>query len=380
MKTPVYYEFTEQTIDNPIYKNKLGCWEFHDCIIDLREFGKHPEYDQNNNLKVYSDGNRIRKYINRHPKTNALWYEEKEPVYEDSDFVTENINIIPDEEVESLFFCYDYLEWQYSHFLTDVFPKMWYYPHLKEEIPSLKFGQIRPIINFAWNLNDKSLNTKLNLISEFAHDITDYYLRRHSTSFFPLDIGKSYFVKKLFIPVPYTSQDVIGWPSIQLDMYSQLETKAKKIETPFYKKIYISRKDTVKNGWFNLRYCVNEDELIKKLENKGYTSLELMNFNIFEKIKIFYSANSIVQTVGSNCFNILFVRPGTMLYTILHPHYVAWSPMLTYLSTIKHATFVPYTNNIEMLGLGDYPDNYKREPDQPWKLNNIDEFTKLLGV
>ena len=43
---PIIKTFSTQVSTNNIYKNKTACFELHDCIIDLREFGKHPEYEQ----------------------------------------------------------------------------------------------------------------------------------------------------------------------------------------------------------------------------------------------------------------------------------------------------------------------------------------------
>ena len=379
---PIIKTFSTQVSTNNIYKNKTACFELHDCIIDLREFGKHPEYEQSLNLKVYSDNRRIKKYINRNPETNALWYVEDVPTYDIEDTITDLSDVIVDQEISELFFCYDYLEWQYSHFLTDVYPKMWYYPKLKDNFPDLKFGQIRPIVNFAYNLNDKTLNTKLNIVSDFAHQITDFYLKYNSCEkdFFALEIGKVYKINKLFIPVPFTSQDVVEWPDVQMEMYELLIKESNKVVTEqFPKKVFISRNDTIKNGWFNLRHCINESYISNALIPLGYEVIELMSLNIFEKIKVFSSADEIVQLVGSNCFNTVFVRPNTKIFTILHPYYTGWSSMLDHLARMRDAKFIPFNENIEILGLEGYPDNYKKIPDQPWRLTDVNPLMKLIS-
>lgn len=380
--TPIIKKFDiDVNKDSNLYNNKTACFELHDCIIDLREFGKHPEYDQSRNLKAYCGNRRIKKYINRNPVTNAVWYDEKVPTYEFEDETIDRSTYPVDTVIPELFFCYDYLEWQYSHFLTDVYPKMWYYPQLKKNFGELKFGQIRPILNFAYNLNDKTLNTKLNLISEFAHQITDFYINHfgYSDSFFPLEIGKVYRIEKLFLPVPFTSQDVMGWPSIQMEMYELLKKESDRVVTrTFSENIFISRRDTVKNGWFNLRHCVNEEDISNALISKGFEIVELMPLTIYEKIKVFTSAKKIVQMVGSNCFNTVFVNPNTMLYTIQHPHYLGWSPMLDSLAKAQKATYVPIVDGIEMLGLDGYPAEYRKNEDQPWKMTNIDNLIRKI--
>lgn len=379
---PIVKKFGFEVNDKTnVYRNKTACFEFHDCIIDLREFGQHPEYEQSKNLKVYCGNKRIKKYINRNPETNAIWYNEEFPTFEFDDETILPSSYSIDEDISELFFCYDYLEWQYSHFLTDVYPKMWYYPQLKAYFRNLQFGQIRPIINFSYNLNDKTLNTKLNLISDFAHQITDFYLNNcgHSDGFFSLQIGKVYHVHKLFVPVPFTSQDMFGWPSIQMEMYDILKKESNKIVTRnFSENIFISRKDTVKNGWFNLRHCVNENEISEALSQYGFETIELMPLSIFEKIKVYSSAKKIVQMVGSNCFNAVFTNPGTKLYTIQHPYYLNWSEILDYLSKTKKSEYIPIEDGIEMLGLDGYPIEYKRIPDQPWRMKKIENIIKKV--
>lgn len=383
MDTPILKTFEQVNPTSNIYHDKTACFELHDCIIDLREFGKHAEHEQNKNIKVYCGNHRVRKYINRNPETNAVWYNEHPPTYpilDDYDLCDPKGFYI-DQVIPEMFFCYDYLEWQYSHFLTDVFPKMWYYPQLKQHFRELKFGQIRPIVNFAYNLNDKTLKTKLNMVSDFAHQITDFYLASYGylEDFVPLKARCVYKVNKLFIPVPFTSQDCIGWPKVQMDMYDLLAQVAERTVTKkFPEKVFISRKDTTKKGWFNLRHCVNEDEIAEALAKEGFESIELMPLNIFEKIKVFMSAKKIVQLVGSNCFNTVFTKPGTTAYTLLHPYYVGWSPMLESLSTARQGKFVGITDGIEMLGLDGYPAEYKREPDQPWRYTKIDELVKIV--
>lgn len=384
MNFPKLHTFNCQVNQNNVYKNKTACYELSNCIIDLREFGKHPEYEQTKNIKVYSERCRVQKYINRNPETNAVWYSELDPTYVIEENAYPKIDpsrFVVDATYDELFFCYDYLEWQYSHFLTDVYPKMWYYPELKKKFPHMKFGQIRPILNFAWNLSDKTLKTKLNIVSDFAHDITDFYLKQggFKNDFFPLESGKVYFIKKLFIPVPYTSQDVPEWPDVQLEMYDLLsEESDRSIVREFPENVFISRKDTVKHGWFNLRHCVNEDAIAKSLNEIGFESVELMPLNIFEKIKVFRSAKKIVQLVGSNCFNSVFSKPETKIYTLLHPYYLGWSPMLNSIANQRGCQYIPYDRDIEMLGTDGYPDEYKRIPDQPWKLTNIEKFVNTI--
>lgn len=366
--------------NHEVYRNKTSCVILKDCIIDLREFGKHAEYEQNYNVKVYSNGRRVRKYINRNPLNNAVWYSESIPTMQ-VDFSFAPLNIPIDREIDEMFLCYDYLEWQYSHFLTDVYPKMWYYPEMRKTRPNLKFGQIRPIVNLGFNLNDKTLQTKMNTVSDFAHDITDFYLTHKGfmSELCPLEAGKVYHINTMIVPIPFTSQDSTPWPQVQYDMYDLLLKESLRLVPKTYpERVFISRRDTQKNGWFNLRHCMNEDKISTALKEIGFETIELMPLNIFEKIKVFHDATTVVQAVGSNCFNCIFSKPETNLVTLVHPFYVGWCPMLQNLAEHQKCNFVPVTDGIELLGLGDYPEKYKRQPDQPWTFTKIKELVDSL--
>lgn len=374
------YKFSDIKILNHVFKNKTSCFLLENCVIDLREFRKHEEFFQDKNLKVYSNSKRVRKYINRNPSNNAVWYDEEFPSLTLEEELIDYSDFVFEKSFDKLFFCYDYIEWQYSHFLTDVYPKMWYYPQLKKIHKDLKFGQIRPILNFAYNLNDKTLKTKLNLLSDFAHDITDFYLKHHNFTddFVPLEAGKTYFIEKLFIPVPFTSQDVFPWPDIQYEMYDLLKEESKKVTRTFSDRIFISRNDTVKNGWFNLRFCVNESEIYDALKPYGFENIELMDLNVFEKIKVYTTAKQLVQQVGSNCFNVVFSTPGSEFYTLIHPYYEVWCPILTSLSNRSGNKFFFIKDGIKMLGLNAYPLNYERIPDQPWYFTDMNKLAKII--
>ena len=380
---PVIQEFSSLKLKADIYKNKNKCLVLKNCIIDLSEFSNHIIDAQSNNIKVYSNNYRVRKYINRNPETNALWYTDKEVSLDLTEFTDSSKKLKIDEEIDEMFFCYDYLEWQYSHFLTDVYPKMWYFNELSKNNKNLKFGQIRPIVNFAYNCNDKNFtfnNSKLNLHSDFAEDVTDIYLQKHNLHdrLKCLLKGKIYFIKELIIPIPYTSQDVLNWPDEQFEMYETLIGASKNSNLNVNKFNFISRKDTQRNGWFNLRYLANEDEVFNSVKSYGFQSVELMDLKMIDKIKLYNQSETIIQQVGSNCFNILFESQKTNNIIITHPNYKGWIPMLKYICDYKKVGLVSIDTGIKLLGLDEYPDIYKRVPDEPWTFNDFDRLKNVL--
>jgi len=375
------YTFPELKIIPDIYKNKNKCFILKNCIIDLTNFSKLTLDDIYNNIKVYSENYRIKKYINRHPNTNALWYDEKNPSLEYGEYSEESKNLKIDVHVDELFFCYDYLEWNYSHFLTDVYPKMWYYPQICKSNSTVKFGQIRPIINYANDVNDKSFIKKLSFRSDFAEDITDFYLKHNNLfdKFLPLEMGKVYHIDTLILPVPYTSQDVWLWNDTQFELYNLLVEESKKIKRTFAKNNFISRLDTQKNGWYHFRYMTNEKEVYKEIETLGFENVELMDLNIFEKIKLVNNSDCIIQQGGSTTFNIIFESPGTKNIIITCPHYAEWKPMLEWLCTVKQTKLHLITSGVELLGVDMYPDVCRRVLDQPFKFNDIQKLKDCIN-
>jgi capsular polysaccharide biosynthesis protein len=161
-------------------------------------------------------------------------------------------------------------------------------------------------------------------------------------------------------------------------MYEVLNEASKKSNLNVNKFNFISRKDTQQNGWFNLRYLANEDEVFNSVKSHGFQSVELLNLKMIDKIKLYNKSETIIQQVGSNCFNILFESPNTNNIIITHPYYKGWIPMLKYICDIKNTKLTSIESGIQLLGLNEYPDIYKRVPDQPWTFNDFDSITNLL--
>lgn len=94
-------------------------------------------------------------------------------------------------------------------------------------------------------------------------------------------------------------------------------------EKPRY--VYISRKDsTINNPRGNnivVRQIVNEDEFAENLKSIGFEIIELSNYPLIEKFRIFQTASIVVSPHGSALIFAVCANPNMQLIEIL-PEYI----------------------------------------------------------
>jgi capsular polysaccharide biosynthesis protein len=148
-----------------------------------------------------------------------------------------------------------------------------------------------------------------------------------------------------------------------------------------YENIYISRKDVSSKKWMHYRVLLNENDIINKLNEVGFREIQLMNYSVEEKIQIFKSAKKIIQTVGSNCYNLRFIEPKTWCCILYHPEYYCWSDDLHRIVNYKNGVYKEYIDSCKVVDNSNsyYPDEYntmKKKIDSPWKFTDIDNLVK----
>ena len=84
--------------------------------------------------------------------------------------------------------------------------------------------------------------------------------------------------------------------------------------------IYISRKDS------SQRKVIDEDLLIHELENLNFKSLELSQYNFYQKLKLFRNAEFIVSPTGAGLATLFFCKKNSKILEIfsesfVHTHY-----------------------------------------------------------
>lgn len=81
-------------------------------------------------------------------------------------------------------------------------------------------------------------------------------------------------------------------------------------------RIYISRKKA------SVRKIINENEVIRCLEARGFVSLCLEDWTVAQQIQMFASAKAIVGQHGAGMSNLAFCTPGARVIEIFHVHHI----------------------------------------------------------
>ena len=79
------------------------------------------------------------------------------------------------------------------------------------------------------------------------------------------------------------------------------------------KKIFIDRSDSI----YNHCKLINNQEIIKHLQLKGFTSYQVSKLDFFEQIYLFENADVIISPHGAALTNIIFSQPGLKLVELI---------------------------------------------------------------
>jgi hypothetical protein len=357
-------EFDNSDITHPYFKNKSKCFVLNDVFI--RKEGDW--------LCLYHNKKRLNGFVNRNVNNGDTlhWYGSDEPgLYYGED----QPSLTVDEEIDSLFLLYDDYEWQYGHFVMDCMPKMWYWIKLLETDDTIKICLNNNIVSPCY-VSD--LSKKVDYPTSFSSEYLELYLARYNLILKNhikfLNKNTTYFIKKLVLPIPFQSVDTSVYPNRFWEMYDIIGRDIDKSNE--YNNIYVSRRDVNNKNWMHYRVLLNEEEIIDKLQKIDFKEIKLLEHSVENKIKIFKSANKIIQTVGSNCYNLVFIRENTKCGIVYHPQYACWSEHLKYMIAHKKSKYFEYKNDCEIIeNYRDYyPENYnelKKKIDAPWIFKNV---------
>lgn len=359
-------DFDNSDIIHPYFKNKSKCFELKDVIIKM----------SGDRLCLYHDNKRLNGFVNRNFNNGDTlhWHGEKEPnLYYGEDKPDLNV----EEVIDDLFLIYDDYEWQYAHFVMDCMPKLWYWIKLIGMNRFVKIG-LNDIVSPCYT---SDLSEKVNYPTSFSTEYIDLYLKRYNLNFndhvVKIKRDVVYHVKNLILPIPFQSVDTSIYPHRFWEMYDIIGRDINVSDD--YQNVYISRKDVSSKKWMHYRVLLNEDEVINNLTNIGFKEIRLIDHSVENKIKIFKSAKKIVQTVGSNCYNLCFINKDTSCGIIYHPQYACWSEHLKNIILYKKSLYFEYKDGCETVANYKeyYPDNYpeiKKKIDAPWEFKNINKL------
>jgi hypothetical protein len=265
---------------------------------------------------------------------------------------------------EDVFLLYDNAGLNYAHFFFDLFGRCLYFEELLKIKPNLILG-----------IPEDFYQEKGN--SNFIKQWLDFYFKDKNIKIIVFNKDIKYKIENL-----YLSNVLYGFPEPYGDDYiiEKIIETANKIPPIEVKSngCYISRQDTIKRGWYHKRDLVNELELIDKIKFElGYDVIELMDYNIIEKIQIFKSYKNIIQQSSASNINVLFSNKNNTNIIITNPKLEDWLMSKINQFSLKSKSPLFSLNGggeiVEELG-----DEWIDKGNAPWKLTNIEGLIEVL--
>ena len=239
-------------------------------------------------------------------------------IYEKSnmtfDYKSKKINNIYDNPV--FFFVYN--TDNYFHYVYDTLPYLISFLKLKLQIPEVKLLMQMP--NEQKNSFYQFVLEFLELLNIYQNDI--------------VLIDENTIYNTIYVSTSYTHDIDSNLPP-RKEIYSFYQdivniVKEKYIldyNTP--EKIYISRRTWLHNDFSNIgtnyttrRRFVNEDDLVERLINDGFTEVFTEKLTTIEKILYFANATHVVGAIGGGISNVLFSPKTTKLEAIISPTFL----------------------------------------------------------
>ena len=238
-------------------------------------------------------------------------------IYEKSnmsfDYKSKKINNIYDNPV--FFFVYN--TDNYFHYVYDTLPYLISFLKLKLQIPEVKLLMQMP---------NEQKNSFYPFVIEFLE-----LLQIYQNDIVLIDENTIY--NTIYISTSYTHDIDSNLPprkeiySFYQDIVNIVKETKLQYDTP--KKIYISRRTWLHNDFSNIgtnyttrRRLVNEDELVERLINDGFTEVFTEKLTTTEKILYFANATNVVGAIGGGISNVLFSPKTTKLEAIISPTFL----------------------------------------------------------
>lgn len=257
-------------------------------------------------------------------------------------------------EENTSFLLHDSAGLNYMHFFFCFFGRCYYYDELIKHTP-IKLYVPEQLYN-----NNKNSNFIKQWLSLYYKNVEIHTLKTNIRYKFKNLILSNAFYN---FPQPY------GYDAIY-PMIRKVVDSIPVDESLANKGVYISRQDTIKRGWYHNRVLLNELDLIDKIKTKlNYDIIELMDFDMTDKIRIFKSYKTIVQQSSASVVGILFSNKSTNHIILEHPKMNWWlTPKCKEFSNLTKSTL------ITVEGFGELVESEKQADDNnyPWKLIELD--------
>lgn len=98
------------------------------------------------------------------------------------------------------------------------------------------------------------------------------------------------------------------------------------------RRLYVSRQDAR-----GVRRFLNEEDVIEKLEARGFTTIVPSALSAAQEVQVFRDARIILGPLGAGLYNSVFTEPGGMILGMSDPHYaMPWLAQSALLSGLDH--------------------------------------------
>jgi hypothetical protein len=247
-------------------------------------------------------------------------------------------------DLSVFFFIYNFDN--YYHFLYDTLPYLYTYLKLKKDIPNLKL-----LINYP----NKNMNHFYKFNNEFLEKIIDMNdIIIHNEN----NVYKYIYISSSLTHGGYSNNkprneiyDIYNIIAGGLTTYRR-SNSVSLCNTSSPKKIYISRRTWINNDTSNIgtnyttrRKMLNEDVLVKKLEEIGFVEIFAENLSTDEKINIFKNAEVICGCIGGGMANLLFSKPTTKTIIIVTPFFLEINNRFRF--SLENTNY-KYFNNVDI--------------------------------
>jgi hypothetical protein len=344
-------------VPNNPFPNRQFCVEFDNAL--LTHVDSENAYPSDQYVNVIHEGKEvvagIDKQLQKIGNPSKIY---GTPVWYDAS----KADVVLEDEV---FLLYDNAGSNYIHFFFDMFGRCFYYEELLKTNPNLKLG-----IPEDYYLEDGRSN--------FIKQWLDLYLEDKNVEIIVFKKNTTYQVKSLITSnLFYWFPEQYGHDTI-LDMIKKVTDKIEPIEVNSTG-AYISRQDTIKRGWYHSRELLNEVEFIEQLQdNLGYDIIEMMDYNLKEKIQLSKSYKTLIQQSSASNINVLFAASGSNSVILSNPQMGPWLN-----SKCQEFSNKSKSNLLLIDGVGEcITEGYENIADKnnyPWELTNIEGLIELLS-
>jgi hypothetical protein len=228
------------------------------------------------------------------------------------------------------FFCYNVDN--YFHFLYDSLPYLYYFLKLRETMPNIEL------------LIQTSHPSKKEL-PQFVRESLELL---GINNYIFADEGVVYNEMYVGLSMTHGGQSNDPPHSFASEVWNKMSNAARDLHKDMIcaPNIYISRRSWLSKNPSNIgtnyttrRKCINEDDLVNLLVEKGFQEVFCEDMTMAEKIVLFANAKNIVGVIGGGMCNCLFTSCDATVHCLLTPHFITINARFAFSMNHTHVSY-----------------------------------------